>query len=101
MIVSGLASVIIGEAIFGTKSVVRTTLAVVCGAIIYRIVIALAMQIKIFDTGDLKLLTAIIVIIALVLPKVFEKRKDKKRKAKRKADRLAQLTGKKEGEPIA
>lgn len=101
MIVSGLASVIIGEAIFGTKSVVRTTLAVVCGAIIYRIVIALAMQIKIFDTGDLKLLTAIIVIIALVLPKVFEKRKDRKRKAKRKAERLAQLTGKKEGEPIA
>lgn len=102
MIVSGLASVIIGEAIFGTKSVMRTTLAVVCGAVIYRIVIALAMQIKIFDTGDLKLLTAVIVIIALVLPRAIDKRKEQKRKAKRKAEKLAMLAqAKKEGETIA
>ncbi|MBQ0138646.1 MAG: ABC transporter permease [Kurthia sp.] len=99
MIVSGLASVIIGEAIFGTKSVARTTLAVICGAVIYRIVIALAMQIKFFDTGDLKLLTAIIVIIALVVPNIIEKRKERKRKSKRKAERLATLNpAKKEGE---
>ena len=38
MIVVGLASVIIGEAIFGTKSIVRATFAVIAGAIIYRIV---------------------------------------------------------------
>lgn len=102
MIVSGLASVIIGEAIFGTKSVARTTLAVVCGAVIYRIVIALAMQIKIFDTGDLKFLTAIIVIIALVLPNIIEKRKEQKRKARRRAEKLSALAAaKKEGEPIA
>ena len=37
MIVIGLASVIIGEAIFGTKSIVRATFAVIVGAIIYRI----------------------------------------------------------------
>lgn len=102
MIVSGLASVIIGEAIFGKKSVARATLAVVCGAIIYRIVIALAMQIKIFDTGDLKLLTAIIVIIALVVPNIVNKRKEQKRKARRKAEKLAMLAStKKEGESIA
>ena len=39
MIVIGLASVIIGEAIFGTKTIMRTTLAVIAGAIIYRIVL--------------------------------------------------------------
>ena len=37
MIVIGLASVIIGEAIFGTKTIVRATFAVIIGAIIYRL----------------------------------------------------------------
>ena len=41
MIVIGLASVIIGEAIFGTKTIVRTTFAVIAGAIIYRIILHL------------------------------------------------------------
>lgn len=73
MIVIGLASVIIGEAIFGTKSIIRITLAVVVGAIIYRIVLALALRIEFLDTGDMKLLTAIIVVLALVLPSHFAK----------------------------
>lgn len=68
MIVIGLASVIIGEAIFGTKSIVRITLAVIVGAVIYRIVLALALRIDFLDTGDMKLLTAIIVVLALILP---------------------------------
>ena len=89
MIVIGLASVIIGEAIFGTKTIVRTTLAVIAGAIIYRIVLALALRIELLDTGDMKLITAIIVIIALVLPQYFDKRRERNRKAKRIADRLA------------
>ena len=55
---SDLASVIIGEAIFGTKTIVRTTLAVIAGAIIYRIVLALALRIELLDTGDMKLITA-------------------------------------------
>lgn len=84
MIVIGLASVIIGEAIFGTKTIVRTTLAVVFGAIIYRIVLAIALRIEWLDAGDLKLVTAIIVILALILPQFIGKYKDKKRKTKRK-----------------
>lgn len=84
MIVIGLASVIIGEAIFGTKTIVRTTLAVVFGAIIYRIVLAIALRIEWLDAGDLKLITAIIVILALILPQFMSKLKEKKRKAKRK-----------------
>ncbi|KXH80079.1 ABC transporter permease [Sporosarcina sp. HYO08] len=89
MIIIGLASVIIGEAIFGTKTIMRTTLAVVAGAIIYRIVLGLALRIDLLDTGDMKLITAIIVIAALVLPQYFDKRREKARKAKRHAERLA------------
>ncbi|GGA26123.1 ABC transporter permease [Psychrobacillus lasiicapitis] len=92
MIVIGLASVIIGEAIFGTKSIVRTTLAVIAGAIIYRIILAFALRIDLLDTGDMKLITALIVIIALVLPNYFDKRREKSRKAKRHAERRASST---------
>ena len=85
MIVIGLASVIIGEAVFGAKTIVRATFAVIGGAIIYRIIITLAMRMKFLQlqTGDMKLITALIVIIALVLPKVLDKQKEKRRKQKR------------------
>lgn len=102
MIVIGLASVIIGEAIFGTKTIVRTTLAVISGAIIYRIVLALALRVEIMDTGDMKLITAIIVIVALILPQYFDKRREKIRKAKRHELRQSQtLIKSKEGENLA
>lgn len=83
MIVIGLASVIIGEAVFGAKTIVRATFAVIGGAIIYRIVVSLAMQVEFLDTGDVKLITAIIVIIALILPKVIDKQKARSRKQRR------------------
>lgn len=87
MIVIGLASVIIGEAIFGTKTIFRTTLAVVIGAIIYRIIYAIALRVDWLDTGDMKLITAVIVILALVIPQVMNKRKQQKSKVKRLAER--------------
>lgn len=77
MIVIGLASVIIGEALFGTKSIVRITLAVIVGAVIYRLVLAFALRIEFLDTGDMKLLTALIVVLALVLPTKLSKLKKK------------------------
>ncbi|MEG0450233.1 MAG: ABC transporter permease [Lysinibacillus sp.] len=89
MIVAGLASVIIGEAIFGTKTIMRTTFAVIAGAIIYRIVLALALKVEFLDTGDMKLITAIIVIMALILPQFIEKNKERRRKAKRGGKSLA------------
>ncbi|KQL33619.1 ABC transporter permease [Psychrobacillus sp. FJAT-21963] len=87
MIIIGLASVIIGEAVFGTKTILRTTFAVIAGAIIYRIVLGLALRVDLLDTGDMKLITAVIVICALILPQYFEKRREKNRKAKRHAER--------------
>ncbi|RFB18804.1 ABC transporter permease [Bacillus sp. HNG] len=83
MIVIGLASVIIGEALFGAKTIARATLAVIGGAIIYRIVVSLALRVEFLQPGDMKLITAIIVIIALVLPKILEGTKEKSRRAKR------------------
>lgn len=84
MIVIGLASVIIGEALFGTKTIARTTLAVVCGAIVYRIVLTLALKAKFLEAGDTKLITAIIVIAALVMPKIITTRKEAVRKKKKR-----------------
>lgn len=86
MIIIGLASVIIGEALFGTKTIARTTLAVIGGAIIYRIVVSLALRVEFLETGDMKLITATIVIIALVFPKILDNQKDKKRKQRRRAE---------------
>ncbi|MEH6994956.1 ABC transporter permease [Neobacillus drentensis] len=86
MIVIGLASVIIGEALFGTKTIARATLAVIGGAIIYRIVVTLALRVEFLDPGDMKVITALIVIIALTAPKLFEHSKEKKRKAKRRQE---------------
>ena len=54
--------------------------------IIYRIIYVLALRIDFLDTGDMKLITAIIVILALVVPQIIDKQKEKKRKAKRIAE---------------
>ncbi|MFC4808644.1 ABC transporter permease [Paenibacillus sp. GCM10023250] len=67
-IVLGLASVIIGEAIFGFRTVFQATLAVVLGSVAYRIIYALALRIDQLDASDLKIMTALIVIAALVIP---------------------------------
>ena len=69
-IVIGLASIIIGEVIFGARfSFWYRLMAVVLGSIIYRIIIAVVLQLGLKST-DLKLLTAIIVALALALPVV-------------------------------
>jgi putative ABC transport system permease protein len=67
MIIMGLAAVIIGEALFKPKGVARILLAVVGGAFVYRLVLSLALRLR-MPAGDLKLLTAVIVIIALAIP---------------------------------
>lgn len=77
MIVIGLASVIIGEVVLGNRSVFRATLAVLAGGILYRIIIAQALSIEGFKPTDMKLLTALIVIIALVLPMIRSRLKQR------------------------
>ncbi|XOS91736.1 ABC transporter permease [Brevibacillus laterosporus] len=70
MIIIGLASVIIGEVIVGDKSIMRATLAVIIGSLLYRFVIAYALKIGL-SPGDMKLITALLVIVALTLPNVL------------------------------
>ena len=70
VIVIGLASIIIGEVVFGKRFAFWYRLsAVVFGSIIYRIVIAIVLQLGLKST-DLKLFTAIIVAASLSVPVV-------------------------------
>ncbi|MFW5787747.1 MAG: ABC transporter permease, partial [Halanaerobiales bacterium] len=68
-IIAGLASVIIGEVLIQKKNIILITLSVIVGSIIYRLSISLALTVG-FAASDLKLLTAIIVIIFLSTPKL-------------------------------
>ncbi len=68
LIVAGLASVIIGQAILGHRSIMMATTAVVFGSIVYRLVIQVALQVGL-NPNDMKLISAILVIIALMLPR--------------------------------
>ena len=66
MVVIGLASVIIGEVLFGTSSLMRRLIAVALGAVVYRMVIGVALYIGMPPT-DLKLVSAVIVTIAIAM----------------------------------
>ena len=79
-IVIGLASVIIGEVLFGTRSFRNCLISVILGSIVYRIVIAVVLQLG-MPPNDLKLFTAILVALALSLPLFQAKLNARKRKA--------------------
>lgn len=70
IIVVGLASVIIGEAICGKRSITIGLISSIIGSIIYRLIIALAMKYSPFPAYALKLMSACIVAIALSLPAI-------------------------------
>lgn len=84
MIIIGLASVIIGEALFGKRSIAVTTLAVIGGAIVYRLVVTFALRVEFLNSSDLKLITATIVVFALVVPNIIESQREKRRKQKKR-----------------
>lgn len=72
MVVIGLASVIIGEVVFGTSSLFRRLIAVVLGSILYRLIIAFALELG-MPANDLKLVSAVIVALAMSMP-ILKKR---------------------------
>ena len=72
MIVMGLASVIIGEGLFRPKGVTFVLLAAVGGAFMYRLFIGVALRLGLPPT-NLKLITALLVIVALAIPYVRKK----------------------------
>lgn len=77
VVVMGLATVVIGITIFGKLSLLKCTTLSILGAIIYKVAIAIALRVN-FNPNDLKLITAIIVIIALASNNGIFKFKNKK-----------------------
>jgi putative ABC transport system permease protein len=69
-IVAGLASIVIGETIFGTRYLIVRVISAVLGSIFYRLAIALALSFNFFNPSDLNLITAILVVVALCTPKI-------------------------------
>lgn len=68
-IVIGLASVIIGEVLFYRRGFLGKLVAVVSGAVVYRLIIAAVIELGMQPT-DLKLFTAITVALALYTPNI-------------------------------
>ena len=68
LILVGLASVILGQAVFGHRFIWLASLAVVLGAVLYRLIIFFAMRAGL-DPNDMKLVTAVLVVLALLLPR--------------------------------
>jgi len=75
IIVIGLASIIIGDTLFGKRRRLAGTTIVIIGSILYRGVIAVTLSMG-MDASDLKLITSVIVIVILWI----QKQKNKRRK---------------------
>jgi putative tryptophan/tyrosine transport system permease protein len=71
MIVWGLASVIIGEALVGTPQTGMAIIAAVMGSVLFRLLVAIALRLGL-DPNDLKLITATFVFLALILPRTLK-----------------------------
>lgn len=67
VIVIGLASIIIGEVLYGELTFLERLIAIVVGSIIYQLLILLVIRLG-FDTTYLKLFSAIILAICLLIP---------------------------------
>lgn len=71
-IVIGLAAIIIGEVLYGPLSLSARLVAVVCGSILYRLVLLAVLQLG-FNTNDFKLISTIILTLCLSLPTLEQK----------------------------
>lgn len=72
MVVWGLASVIIGEALVGTNRVGMTIVGAVMGSVLFRLLVAVALRWGL-NPNDLKLITAAFVFVALIVPQFLRK----------------------------
>ena len=84
ILVVGLASVVIGEAFFGRHSLALGFLSAVFGSVVYRYIIALATKADWFPAYMLKLVSAVIVALALAIPAIrsWKERSDIRRKGR-------------------
>ena len=80
IVVIGLACLIIGETVLGRRSILKGAIAVIVGSIIYRLIYAIVLYTKVVPVECLKLVTAIIVGLAIAAPTLrswvaFQKKK--------------------------
>ena len=80
IVVIGLACLIIGETVLGRRTVFKGIIAVMLGSILYRFIYAIVFYTKVVPVECLKLLTAVIVGLAIAAPSIkkwaaFQKRK--------------------------
>ncbi len=68
-IVIGLASVIIGEVVFGNRTILRSLIAVALGSVLYRIIIAIVLKLGL-RADDMKLISSALLTVALCFPAV-------------------------------
>ncbi len=72
--VFGLASVILGAQLFKRLGTLKTTTAVIAGAILYKACVALVISLRIVKAADLKLITAAILLLILVISDSVKRR---------------------------
>ena len=72
-IIYGLAAVIIGEALFPTRTVFQAIGACILGGIIYFLLRAMALNVGFLQASDLNLVTAVLVATAMLLPNLKRK----------------------------
>lgn len=68
-IVIGLASVIIGEVVFGNRTILRSLIAVALGSVLYRIIIAIVLKLGL-KSEDMKLISSVLLAVALCFPSI-------------------------------
>ena len=86
-VVIALASLIIGETLVGKRTMVRRVLGVVFGSCLYRFIVAVALRFNV-PAAAMKLVSAIIVAVAISMPAIrekiaFEKRRSAARQARK------------------
>ena len=78
VIIIGLASIIIGEAVFGKRTFKNCLISTILGTLLYYILLGIAIRIG-FDPNDLKLLSSILIVMILSLPLIKSYTKNHKK----------------------
>ena len=80
IVVIGLACLIIGETVIGRRGIMRGVIAAIIGSIVYRFIYAIVLYTKVVPVQGLKLMTAVVVALAIAAPTIkstfaFQKKK--------------------------
>ncbi len=97
MVTIALASLIIGQTLFGRGKMLTRILGVVAGSIIYRLIIALALRLNV-PTQAFKLVSALIVAVAIAAPAAQQMLRNRKKKKAAIRERKAEIAKRKEGQ---